>query len=280
MNKVVSMNLNGNAYQLDEPGYAALSVYLASAKARLADNPDQGEILADLEQAIADKLQRFLSAHKSVVTETEVGTVIHEMGPVEGDAESQEGTQSTAGPKRLYRIPEGELIGGVATGLASYLQVSVWIVRVVMILLLLITSGGFAFAYLLALVFVPVANTQEKRAKAEGIPFNAEEIISRTKEAVHKGHAEGMKHWKEWKHHGRSERKAYKKAYKQAYASYDWRQGRHRSMLGELIGLTVFAFFIWLGYHHVPDIHSFLDSVWMLLQRVSDSIVQFVVSQQ
>ena len=68
MQKVISINLNGNAYQLDESGYDALREYLASRRAaRWRATPIALEIIADLEQAIADKCQKFLGPHKSVV---------------------------------------------------------------------------------------------------------------------------------------------------------------------------------------------------------------------
>ena len=58
MNKVITINLGGTAYQLEEGGYDALRAYLETAprhgcKAiRTAD-----EILADIEQAIAEKFR-------------------------------------------------------------------------------------------------------------------------------------------------------------------------------------------------------------------------------
>lgn len=284
MNKVVSMNLNGNAYQLDEPGYAALSAYLTQAKAQLADNPDKDEILADLEQAIADKLSRFLSAHKSVVTEDEVQTVIKEMGPVGGVEGEEKAARQTTGPKRLYRIPEGEILGGVATGLAAYFNVDVTLIRIIMIVLLLITGGGFAFGYILAWIFIPLAVTQEEQAKAYGEPFNAEEIIARTKAAVERGRDEGMKHWKAWQQQNRAARKAERRAWKQAYkwqqrSAYDYRY-HHSSFLGQLFGLLVFSFVIWLGYHHIPEVQHFLDSIWGLLWHISDWFAQQIVALQ
>ena len=69
MHKVIVINLSGNAYQIDEDGYHALRAYLDRAAAQLAGNPDRTEILLDLEQAIADKCQRFLSPQKTVVLE-------------------------------------------------------------------------------------------------------------------------------------------------------------------------------------------------------------------
>ena len=84
MRTVITISLNGNAYQLDAPGYEALRAYLQVAEQRLAGNPDQMEILADLEQAIADKCGRYLGPHKNVVNSKEITEVLREMGPVDG----------------------------------------------------------------------------------------------------------------------------------------------------------------------------------------------------
>ena len=100
MNKVITINLNGNAYQVDEIGYQALGDYLDQAKAQLGDNPDIEEIIADLEQAIADKCNRFLGPNKSVVSTNELQTILEEMGPVEtGETESDANDRRT-GDKR------------------------------------------------------------------------------------------------------------------------------------------------------------------------------------
>ena len=93
MHKVIVINLNGNAYQLDEIGLrrrARLSRSRASAAA--GPVPDVSEIMADLEQAIAEKCQRFLGPHKTVVSAGEIDQILVEMGPVEpaaGDAVNQ-----------------------------------------------------------------------------------------------------------------------------------------------------------------------------------------------
>ena len=96
MRTVITISLNGNAYQLDAVGYDALRAYLQVAEQRLAGNPDQAEILADLEQAIADKFSRYLGPHKNVVGADEVAEVIREMGPVDGGA-GEAAAQAAAG---------------------------------------------------------------------------------------------------------------------------------------------------------------------------------------
>src|SRR5450631_4562805 len=127
MNTVIIINLNGNAFHLEEPGFQSLRAYLERAQAQLQDNPDKTEIMADLEQAIADKCAHFLRPHKNVLTAAEIDSVLKEMGPVQTDgaasagASSAEqphvGTKSSTGaaPKRLYQIREGAMLSGVCT---------------------------------------------------------------------------------------------------------------------------------------------------------------------
>ena len=217
MQKVISINLNGHAYQLDESGYEKLREYLAHAERALEDNPDRTEILTDLEQAIGEKCQRYLGPHKSVVTTAEVERVLQEMGPVDvspndqggptGEATSESPTRAaSSGPTRLYRIQDGAMIAGVCTGLAAYFKIDVTIVRVVFIGAALITKGFAIVAYVIAMFVVPEANTPEERAAAGGAPFNAKDVIDRVK----KQYAEGSRHWRrqwrrqrrEWRRHG------------------------------------------------------------------------------
>ena len=89
MQKVITINLNGAAYQFDEDAFDTLRRYLDQARLRLKDNPDLAEIMTDLEQAIGEKCQRFLGAHKTVVSASEITQVLDEMGPVDGGEEPQ-----------------------------------------------------------------------------------------------------------------------------------------------------------------------------------------------
>ena len=81
MNKVITINLGGNAYQLEEGGYDALRAYLETAAAKLHGNPDRDEILSDIELAIAEKFRALLASHKTVVETKEVAAVLARDGP-------------------------------------------------------------------------------------------------------------------------------------------------------------------------------------------------------
>ncbi|MEZ5513285.1 MAG: PspC domain-containing protein [Steroidobacteraceae bacterium] len=190
MLKVVTVNLNGNAYQVDETGFDALHGYLEVAKSQLAQNPDCAEIMTDLEQAIADKCDTFLGANKNVVSAVEMAQIVKEMGPVEGATEDAPNPDApdaastvqtpTAPTRRLFRLPERGMLGGVCAGFAAYFNVDVVWVRLLFVLLTFIT-GVWLFVWLVMLFVMPRAQTPEDLALAHGTPFNAQEVINRAK---------------------------------------------------------------------------------------------------
>jgi phage shock protein PspC (stress-responsive transcriptional regulator) len=197
MQRVTTVNLNGNAHQVEEGAYDALVAYLNRARTLLENNPDRAEIIADLEQAIAEKCSRFLGPHKTVITADDMEQVLKEMGPVEpaagapGEARTAsqpggaEGTPKGASDrepqKRLYQLRNGAMLAGVCNGLAAYLGIDVNIVRVVFVVLTGITHGAWAIVYVAIALLLPAASTPEEQAAAHGAPFNAQELIDRAK---------------------------------------------------------------------------------------------------
>ena len=207
MQKVISINLNGHAYHLEEGGYEALRAYLAGAEQQLEGNPDRAEIMADLEQAIADKCQRYLAPHKTVVTSAEIDRIVAEMGPVhaatDDGGEAKEEGAAGAAPKtdkasqRLYRIMDGAMIGGVCNGLAAYFHVDVTLVRIAFVIAVLITRGFGIAAYIILMFVIPEAKTPEARAAATGAPLNARDIVERAKQQYAQGKKEWRRQWRE-----------------------------------------------------------------------------------
>ncbi len=195
MRKVTTVNLNGNAYQLEEAAFDRLRAYLDEAALRLRGNLDRAEILADLEQAIADKCDTCLGARKTVVSEGEVEQILREMGPVEGvepaaenDAASDPAASASASAasgrtrrKRIYRLPSEGMLGGVCAGLAAYINVDVVWVRLAFVVLTFTTGGFWLLLWLVMLCIAPVADTAEEIADAHGEPLNAREVVDRAK---------------------------------------------------------------------------------------------------
>jgi phage shock protein PspC (stress-responsive transcriptional regulator) len=219
MNKVISINLNGNSYQLDEDAYVTLLAYLDRAQTALRDNPDKAEIMADLEQAIGEKCRRVLGPNKTVVLKAEVDQIILEMGPVvgadtaaEGSGEARnhkDGAKSDGGaPKRLYRIREGAMLGGVCTGLAAYFRVDVTIVRILFVVATFLTSGIVIPVYFVMMLVIPEATTSDEHAAAHGVPFSAQDIVDRATKF-----AKGDQAWRrQWRRKQRQLRREWRTA--------------------------------------------------------------------
>jgi phage shock protein PspC (stress-responsive transcriptional regulator) len=285
MNTVTTINLAGAAFQVEDPGYATLKTYLDGARASLERNPDRDEIIADMERAIADKCRACLAPHKTVVGADDAAKIVADMGPVHEDGAAGGAAAAPRAPKRLYRIREGDMIAGVANGLAAYFDVDAILFRIIFVVLLFATGGGFLFAYVLAWVFIPAAETADQRAAAFGTPRNAQEIIDRVKaeyarlearmpgwkkqlEDAHDAH----KDWRREREKMRAERRAWKR---------EWRERRHHGpgAIGELAGILVLSFFAWYGYHHFPNFHDFLDAAWSLFTRTVDAITEAIVDR-
>lgn len=232
MERVVTINLNGNSYQLEEPAYDALRAYMSRAEAALGQNPDKAEIVRDLEQAIADKCAARLSPGKTVVSAAEMTRVLEEMGPVEGESESgaEQQQQSSAGPqhepwrpaRRLYRIYSDGAWTGVSAGMAAYAGIDVAWVRVFWILSAIFTGGFTALIYLVLIFAVPVASTSEELAAAHGAPFNAQEVIDRAKREYGRFTESSGENWRReerrWRRSMRQQQRAWESSWGNASA--------------------------------------------------------------
>ncbi len=244
MNKVITINLDGTAYQLEEGAYDALRAYLETATARLQGNPDRDEILSDIERAIAEKFRALLGSHKTVVVTNEVAAVIEQMGPIEADsgpaadpgasrpgpaaagsglgAAGEQPAGAHAGtPRRLYRIHEGAMIAGVCNGIAAYFNMDPTLVRLAFVLLTLLWGSGL-LVYLVMAIVVPAALSPEQKAAASGAPSTAQQFIRRAKE----GYYEAMKGFpdrqarREWQRRFKREMRANADSWRQHWHSY------------------------------------------------------------
>ena len=225
MQKVVTISLNGIAYQLEEPGYNQLRTYLERAESRLQDSPDRNEVMADLEQAVGEKCRAVLGPHKTVVNSAEIERIIVEMGPVESaeekaagatgsaSADADAGAQSGGPPprKRLFQIREGAMWMGVCNGIAAYLHVDVVFVRVAFVAAVVITFGWGWVGYWILGFIIPEARTADEHAAAHGqAPFRAQDVVDETRRAADsfKAHAETTR--QEWRRQVREHRRQWR----------------------------------------------------------------------
>lgn len=199
MKRVAIVNLGGTAYHVEEDGIAAIEGWLETARTRLAADPDRDELLADFEQAIADKCDVHVTGDRTVIDAEQVAGVLATLGTVEAapadpaDGASEPAT-TTSIPRsdapwrerKLYRLtsPDEGKLAGVCAGLAAYLNMDVTVVRVLTVILTVATSGAAIIVYVAMALLVPEANTSERRAAVFGYGETAQEMMSRARDGA------------------------------------------------------------------------------------------------
>jgi phage shock protein C len=154
----VTARLNRSTLQFDEAAYVRLESYLAEAARTLEGNPDQQEILGDMEQAVVDQCVRRLRPEQGPVTLAELEPALEEIGSVQvpGAASASEQSVRTAA-RPLQQVSEGAVVSGVCQGLARYFGLNVTALRVFAVLLLFVSGGGMILVYLALMLLMPYA---------------------------------------------------------------------------------------------------------------------------
>jgi phage shock protein PspC (stress-responsive transcriptional regulator) len=177
MKKLITVSLNGNPYSLEEDAHEKLKRYLEDAARVLANNPDRPEILADLEQAVADQCNERRAPHQTVITAEVLEAALREMGPVEDSNATNSGANNSAGSGEksappsasgpvLQQISERAYVSGVCAGVARYFDVEVTLVRVAALLLLFFSGGTMALIYAVMMLLIPFAPTNGEPLRA------------------------------------------------------------------------------------------------------------------
>lgn len=160
MKKIININLSGRVIPIEDTAYEKLQAYIESLRRYFAKEDGRDEIINDIESRIAELMSEKVRKGASAITDADVDEIAASMGrPEDFDAaetaDTETGTQNTSTDytyserrtrRRLYRDSSDKFIGGVCSGIASYLNVDPAIVR---ILFAIITFGGFGLGFLI-----------------------------------------------------------------------------------------------------------------------------------
>lgn len=153
-----TVRLNRSVLQFDDAAHARLESYLAESASLLEGDPDPQEILADLEQAVADQCMRRLRPSQTIVTLVELEPALAEIGSVQvPGAEPAAESKSTGAPRPLQQASDAAVISGVCAGLGRYFGFNVTALRVFAVLLMLLSGGGVILVYLTLMLLMPYA---------------------------------------------------------------------------------------------------------------------------
>lgn len=165
MKKTISINISGILFHIEEDGYDSLRKYLDAINTHFSSYSDNQEIISDIENRIAEIFLSNLKNNKQVITAENVEKLVEKMGTiadfVAGEQEKSEGkidldaeekeedpykyvtppNAESGGYKKLVRLENKKILGGVCAGFAHYFAIDPLWTRLIAILLLF--SGNF-----------------------------------------------------------------------------------------------------------------------------------------
>lgn len=191
MQNVITVSLSGIAFTFQQEAYEALDSYLKTLEKGYAKNPDGREIVADIEARIAELILDGQES-ETVVTLGTIENIISQLGfPDDMDKAPEQPTGQI--PKRIYRNPEGAILGGVCSGLGTYFRIDpVWIRIIFFSPLIMTILGGlidnevseifavlipvFMLLYIFLWIAVPMARTPRQKLEMKGERITANSI--------------------------------------------------------------------------------------------------------
>ena len=214
MKKTSIFNLGGNACYIDDDAAEVLRNYLDELRRHFGDNPSTDEVMNDIEMRLWEIFNEHKRYGMQVVSMREVEEAmailgkVDDFGTIEGNTTENENkaTEASAQPdepangsgsqeysekdfirKRLFRNPDDKVIGGVASGLAAYLDIqSVW-ARILFVLFFLFSGGIVLIIYLVLWIVIPQARTTAQRLEMQGIRPTAENIRQYVSQSIESG---------------------------------------------------------------------------------------------
>lgn len=188
MKKTFSINLNGLLFNIDEDAFEKLNSYLKTLKKHFKENEGGEEIVSDIEARIAEILKIRLKDLQQIVSIADVEFAIDTLGqPFEMDEDSE--TSSTKkskrfqSNKRVFRDPDHQIFGGVASGLAAYFNIDLVIIRLIFVLSILIGGVGI-IVYLTLWILTPYASTTAEKIEMEGEMVDIKNIEKKVREEL------------------------------------------------------------------------------------------------
>lgn len=181
MNEVKRINLNRSQFVIAHDAYKHLQVYLEAVK----KHAESEEVVNEIEARMAELLiENRGIANEKVVLKEDIEYLKNQLGqPVDFESDEPVGDRynsrsKTNESRKLMRDPEGQIIGGVASGLGVYFETDPLWFRLLFIALAF-GSGFGVMLYVAMWILLPQAITESDRLKMHGIPVTVDNIKER-----------------------------------------------------------------------------------------------------
>ncbi len=163
MKKIININLSSRLIPIEDSAYEQLRNYLESLKRYFAREEGGDEIVADIENRIAELFQDKLKKGAHCITDDDVNAMMQTMGRPEqldeetvAEPQEKKGSADTLPPPagRLLRDENDKVLGGVCAGLAAYFKIDPAVVRVLTFLLCFAWGVG-VLVYIVLWIVLP-----------------------------------------------------------------------------------------------------------------------------
>lgn len=185
MKKVININFQGRVIPIEETAFDLLKQYIESLRTYFAREEGRDEIINDIESRIAELFSERLKKGVVCITDQDVNEVSASIGRPEDFEDDGSGTQETAGEEtkqsqhqqqsnqsgssaqyatgrgRLYRNTDDKILGGVCSGLGSYLGIDPVFLRILFVLLF----APLFWVYIILWIVVPGKSVQTNITK-------------------------------------------------------------------------------------------------------------------
>ena len=257
MKKIISINISGASFFIDEDAYARLNGYIEKLKKRFSEEKEGQEIISDVETRLGELFAERINPKTGVITIEMVEEVIKIMGRPEdfSDEDNEDNSKEnsfdneyyTSKRRRLYRDVEFRIIGGVCSGIAAFFSIDPVIVRIIFAILPFISFGIAIPIYIVLWIAVPAAVTTTQKMEMKGENITVSNIEKKIKEE-----------YDDVKKRFENFRKT-NKTYRQSEEYLKKMNKRDRTILiivGVIVLLMIFSKLTILFPHHI-HIHSF-----------------------
>lgn len=186
MKKNFSVNIKGNLFQIDEDAYDLLQEFFLYLEKSFDDTVEKKAIIDDFHERVAQILLAYSAGNSvHIVDVNQINKLLADFGyfhdkkyEEEEQASSQQNNTKANTKKRLFRHPTKRIIGGVCSGIATYLNMDILVVRILFVVFSLLFALG-VFAYMILWIVVPVADSPLDRLSMDGEPLTVDNIRQR-----------------------------------------------------------------------------------------------------
>lgn len=185
MKDITRIHLAKTAYDIELPAKTQLAAYLKELALYAGDD----DVLEDIEIRMTEILRDRGTPSGGVITPEDVAALKEQLGdPTEfaGDTPPTETVPMPPTSRQLYRSTDNALLGGVLSGIATYINAPVIAIRLAFVLALILSLGTATIVYALLWILLPPATTSAEKLQLAGKPVTLQSLKEVAQESAEK----------------------------------------------------------------------------------------------